>query len=142
MDRRTPNIGSHAVAASIFLAASLSFATAAQTLELESKSLSLQNTGDAAVTNFGWLPVIVCLVALAVAGFFFLRRAARAQSRPQGSIQVIDRRVMSRGRSLSLIRVGDRVVLIGESAQGFQRLAEFNANDDAAASRAVQRLAS
>ena len=35
---------------------------------------------------------------------------------------------MGRGRALSLVQVGDRVVLVGESGQGFQRLAEFESD--------------
>ena len=61
---------------------------------------------------------------------------------PQGGIQVMDRTVMGRGRALSLVRVGDRVVLVGESAQGFQRLAEFDAATPADEMSVARRLAS
>ena len=33
-----------------------------------------------------------------------------------------------KGQALTLVRVGDRVVLLGQSAQGFTRLAEFAAD--------------
>lgn len=54
----------------------------------------------------------------------------------------MDRTVMGRGRALSLVRVGDRVVLVGESAQGFQRLAEFDAATPTDEMSVARRLAS
>jgi len=53
----------------------------------------------------------------------FVRRAVG-----NGAIEILDRTAMSKGQSLTLVRVGDRVVLLGQSAQGFQRLAEFSAD--------------
>ena len=53
----------------------------------------------------------------------FVRRAVG-----NGAIEILDRTAMAKGQSLTLVRVGDRVVLLGQSAQGFQRLAEFSAD--------------
>ena len=53
----------------------------------------------------------------------FIRRAVG-----NGAIEILDRTAMSKGQSLTLVRVGDRVVLLGQSTQGFQRLAEFSAD--------------
>ncbi len=53
----------------------------------------------------------------------FMRRAVG-----NGAIEILDRTAMSKGQSLTLVRVGDRVVLLGQSTQGFQRLAEFSAD--------------
>jgi flagellar biogenesis protein FliO len=77
-----------------------------------------------------WLvPLAVCAVAALLVLWSVGRRARRARARPGSAIEVIDRAAMGRGRALSLVRVGDRVVLVGESGQGFQRLAEFDASE-------------
>jgi flagellar biogenesis protein FliO len=93
------------------------------------------------VTGDAWIPLMVCMVAAVVAVAALVKRARRLNNRPSSGIQVMDRAQMGRGRSLSLVRVGDRVVLVGESAQGFQRLAEFGA-DSPEAPAALRRIAS
>ncbi len=85
---------------------------------------------------------MVCAAGAAVGIAFIVRRRKRLQSKPRGGIDLLDRVVMGRGRAMSLVRVGDRVVLVGESAQGFQRLAEFDAEQRTEAHSALRRLAS
>lgn len=87
---------------------------------------------DAAATganaSFPWLPVVVTLAGIGVALWFRLRGRGEAAG-PSGGIRILSRTSMGRGRSLSLVQVGDRVVLVGESGQGFQRLAEFDSGE-------------
>ena len=95
----------------------------------------------ASASSGGWVaPVVACAFAGAVVLFLALSRARRLRARPGSGIEVIDRTAMGRGRALSLVRVGDRVVLVGESTQGFQRLAEFSAEEAPAAN--LRRMAS
>ena len=49
-----------------------------------------------------------------------------------GAIEILDRASLAKGQALTLVRVGDRVVLLGQSAQGFARLAEFAADSSEA----------
>jgi hypothetical protein len=49
-----------------------------------------------------------------------------------GAIEILDRAALAKGHALTLVRVGDRVVLLGQSAQGFTRLAEFAADSSEA----------
>jgi flagellar biogenesis protein FliO len=49
-----------------------------------------------------------------------------------GVIEILDRAALAKGQALTLVRVGDRVVLLGQSAQGFTRLAEFAADSSEA----------
>ena len=120
----------------------LSLSAVAWGMDPESRPVSLQAASEASVGSFGWLPLVVCAAGLVIGAGFMVRRAARLRERPQGGIRVIDRTVMGRGRALSLVRVGDRVVLVGESAQGFQRLAEFDAAAPQHEATVVRRLAS
>lgn len=142
MDRRMPPIRCRVVAMPVVLGVALLLSTGAWGMDPESRPVSLHAVSDAAAGSFGWLPWLVCVAGLGVAGWFMLRRTARMRTLPQGGIQVMDRTVMGRGRALSLVRVGDRVVLVGESAQGFQRLAEFDAATPADEMSVARRLAS
>lgn len=49
-----------------------------------------------------------------------------------GAIEILDRAALAKGQALTLVRVGDRVVLLGQSAHGFSRLAEFAADSSEA----------
>lgn len=142
MDRRMPLIRCRAFAMPLVLGVALSLSAAAWGMDPESRPVQLRPIAEAGADSFGWLPWVVCVAGLGVAVWFMVRRTARVRAQPQGGIRVIDRTVMGRGRALSLVRVGDRVVLIGESAQGFQRLAEFDANAPQDQMPAVRRLAS
>jgi flagellar biogenesis protein FliO len=142
MDRRLPASPCYLCTCSVVGGAMLWFATAAMAMDPESRAVPLP--GSASVdANSGWgLPVIVCVVAVGVALFAMIRRAKRRRGRPDSAIEVVDRAAMGRGRALSLVRVGDRVVLVGESSQGFQRLAEFSAEDRGAIEQSIRRMAS
>jgi len=142
MDRRMPPSRCFVVAMPVVIGIALSLSAEALGMDPEARPVSLLPAPEAASGSFGWLPWVVCVVGLGLAGWCMLRRAARVRTMPQGGIQVIDRTVMGRGRALSLVRVGDRVVLVGESAQGFQRLAEFDAAAPEHEVAVARRLAS
>ena len=142
MDRRMPLIRGRAFAMPLLMGVALSLSAAAWGMDPESRPVSLQPQAEVGAGSSAWLPWVVCVAGLGIAAGFLMRRAARLRAQPQGGIQVIDRTVMGRGRALSLVRVGDRVVRVGEIAQGVQRLAEFDAAAPQEQVSAVRRLAS
>lgn len=141
MDRRLPTRASMLVFRCTCVAGAMSLGSAALAMDPEAQVVSMHAAAPSDVSAGAWIPLLVCLVAGLVAAFALVRRARRLKRRPSSGIQIMDRTQMGRGRSLSLVRVGDRVVLVGESAQGFQRLAEFSA-DAPEAPAALRRLAS
>lgn len=141
MDRRLPARPRMLVLRCTCAAGSMSLGSTVLAMDPESQVVSVGAAVPSAVTGDAWIPLLVCLVAGALAVVALVRRARRLKQRPSSGIQVMDRTQMGRGRSLSLVRVGDRVVLVGESAQGFQRLAEFSA-DAPEAPAALRRIAS
>lgn len=126
----------------VVLGVALSLCGVASGMDPESRPVPLGSAVGAVQASAAWLPWCVCAAGLGVAMWAVARRANRLRVQPQGGIQVLDRTVMGRGRALSLVRVGDRVVLVGESAQGFQRLAEFESAHADAQAPAARRLAS
>lgn len=142
MDRRLPERPAWLRCAPIAMGAALWFGCAALAMDPEARPIPLATVGVGEAAGSIIVPVGVTLAALATAGWLWLRRRSRVQARPDGCITVLDRAVMGRGRALSLVRVGDRVVLVGESAQGFQRLAEFDADARPASALDARRLAS
>ncbi len=141
MDRRLPARPRMFVFRCTCVAGVMSLGGAAMAMDPESKMVSVHTAAPSELSAGAWIPLLVCLVAGVVAGVALIRRARRLRHRPSSGIQVMDRTQMGRGRSLSLVRVGDRVVLVGESAQGFQRLAEFSA-DASESPAALRRIAS
>ena len=129
MDRRLPTVSKHVLRASVVSVASWSLAPVALAVgEMESQAIPVPGAASGASgAAGGWVSMLVAMAGFAVAGCMWWRRARRAGAARAGAIEVIDRTGMGGGRSLALVRVGDRVVLVGESAQGFQRLAEFDA---------------
>ena len=142
MDRRMPPSRCRVAAMPLMLGVALSLCAAAWGMDPESRPVSLQPSSTTARESMSWIPLLVSVAGLGVAAWLWTRRAARMRSQPHGGIRVIDRTAMGRGRALSLVRVGDRVVLVGESAQGFQRLAEFDAATPQSDVPVVRRLAS
>lgn len=142
MDRRMPPSRCFVFAMPLVMGIALSLSADAWGMDPEARPVSLRPAPEAASGSFGWLPWVVCTAGLGVAGWCMVRRTARMRTRPERGIQVMDRTVMGRGRSLALVRVGDRVVLVGESAQGFQRLAEFDAATPPGEMSVARRLAS
>ena len=142
MDRRLPERTAWSRRAPIAMGAALCLASIAVAMDPESRPIPVAagSVGEGSVSMI--VPLGVTAVALALAACLWLRRKSRVQARPAGSITVIDRAAMGRGRALSLVRVGDRVVLVGESSQGFQRLAEFDADAPPASAIEARRLAS
>lgn len=140
MDRRLParpdSVSFRSAIAAVTLCAG------AFAMDPEARTVSLGGSAPVSAASDAWLPIVVCLLAAAIAAVALLRRARRLRARPASGIQLLDRTALSRGRALSLIRVGDRVVLVGESSQGFQRLAEFSAEDPGASDAVARRLAS
>jgi flagellar biogenesis protein FliO len=141
MDRRLPARPRILVLRCICVAGAMSLCAMAAAKDPEARVVPFEPNAPAAVTGDAWIPLMVCMVAAVVAVAALVKRARRLNNRPSSGIQVMDRAQMGRGRSLSLVRVGDRVVLVGESAQGFQRLAEFGA-DSPEAPAALRRIAS
>lgn len=141
MDRRLPARPRMFVLRRTCAAGAMSLGGTVLAMDPESQVVSVGAAAPSAGTGDAWIPLLVCLIAGAVAVAALVRRARRLKQRPSSGIQVMDRTQMGRGRALSLVRVGDRVVLVGESAQGFQRLAEFSA-DSPEAPAALRRIAS
>jgi len=96
----------------------------------ESRPVPLETAASTSGSGFPWITLLVVLAAAAVVGWMRWRHAGRSIDGISG-IRIISRVAMGRGRSLSLVRVGDRVVLVGESGGGFQRLAEFDSGEQA-----------
>lgn len=144
MDRRLPTEFKRAwsatvVSVAVWLPAMPSWAAG----DPEASSIPLPGAGSGAVVSGGgWVSLAVLAVGAGVAAWLWSRRRNRIVRGAAGGIQVIDRTSMGGGRSLALVRVGDRVVLVGESGQGFQRLAEFAADETASSADASRRLAS
>jgi flagellar biogenesis protein FliO len=134
MDRRLPTVSKHVSRASVVSVAVWSHALVAWGAgEAEGRAIPMPGGSDASMASGGgWLSMLVAVAGLGVAGWLWWRRARGAGRGNGRAIAVIDRTSMGGGRSLALVRVGDRVVLVGESAQGFQRLAEFEADEAAA----------
>jgi flagellar biogenesis protein FliO len=124
MDRRLPERRLAFRALPVLAGAALCLAAVAMSADPESRPVPLTSAPEAGAAGFPWLPLLITLGALAVVAWARLRRGA-AQPDASAGIRILSRTVMGRGRALSLVQVGDRVVLLGESAQGFQRLAEF-----------------
>jgi flagellar biogenesis protein FliO len=141
MDRRLPTRPRMLLFRGTCAAGALSTGSMAWAMDPEAQTVPIGVGAPSDVGGVGWIPLLVCLIAGAVAVAALVRRAQRVRRRPSSGIQVMDRTHMGRGRSLSLVRVGDRVVLVGESAQGFQRRAEFSA-DTPEAPAALRRIAS
>lgn len=142
MDRRMPPSRSRVSATPVVSGIVLSLCGVASGMDPESRPVSLGLSGGSVEASTAWLPWCVCAIGLGVTVWAMVRRMNRLRRQPQGSIQVIDRTAMGRGRALALVRVGDRVVLVGESAEGFQRLAEFDASDSTSQALVARRLAS
>ena len=142
MDRRLPERPAWMHHAPIVIGAALSLAASAGAMDPEARPIPLPGSPGTEANGSMVLPLLVTIGALAVAAWLWMGRRLRAARLPEGCIAVLDRTAMGRGRSLSLVRVGDRVVLVGESAQGFQRLAEFDAGEAPASVSGARRLAS
>lgn len=142
MDRRLPERTAWLRRAPIDIGAGLLLASTASAMDPEGRPIPLAAAAGADSGGSALLPIAVTLIALGVACWFWSRRRSRLAQRPAGCIAVLDRASMGRGRALSLIRVGDRVVLVGEGPQGFQRLAEFDAEDPPVSALEARRLAS
>ena len=144
MDRRLPNESKRFRSATV--ASVVAWSLGMKILAAEGESATIPMPGSdvgVGASAGGWISLAVVVAGLAVAAVLWVRRRRRLVAGAPGGIQVIDRTPMGGGRALALVRVGDRVVLVGESAQGFQRLAEFAADDPAAASaQAIRRVAS
>jgi flagellar biogenesis protein FliO len=144
MDRRLPTQftrfrrASVASVAAWWLVVPASFAA-----DAEATAIPMSTSGSA-VGGVGaaWIPAVVLVGCLALAGWLWFRRKQGQLRGTAGGIAVIDRAPMGGGRSLALVKVGDRVVLVGESAQGFQRLAEFAADEADSKAHLPERLAS
>ena len=106
----------------------MSLGCMAMAADPESRPVALGALDAAAISGFPWISVLVTLAAVAVAVWRRLR-GRMAGGGSAGDIRILSRTAMGRGRALSLVQVGDRVVLVGESGQGFQRLAEFDAGE-------------
>ncbi len=71
----------------------------------------------------------VCLLAYAVLRWG-LRRLVGADSPGDGPIEIVARRQLGNDRAISIVRVGSRTLVIGESDGGLTRLAELDAPDE------------
>ena len=102
---------------------------------LASAALSWSSAeSDSIPESYGWALlrmalalVVVCLLAYLIARYGLRGLAAR---RDRGAkIRIIERRSLQPGRSLSLIRVGERVMLIGDSERHICKLADLSEAD-------------
>jgi flagellar biogenesis protein FliO len=142
MDRRLPASQRYLCFCSVPSGAALWIASNVWAADPESRAVPLPGSVPSEPAS-GWIvPLLVCVAAAVIAAVAMVRRLQRRRSRPDSAIEIVDRAAMGRGRGLALVRVGDRVVLVGESSQGFQRLAEFSAEDPVAVESPARRIAS
>ncbi len=144
MDGRNPHLLIARIASAVIALGSIQAIALGNSVDLESQIVVLRPVDAHVSTSGSWISIFVfaglCLLGVALwwrarfgfrfaggAGFisklFFTAHAQRAVG--NGAIEILDRTAMAKGQALALVRVGDRVVLLGQSAQGFQRLAEF-----------------
>lgn len=106
----------------------------------ESLPIPLPETGASMPSVAAWAPWVV-VAACGAALLMAWQRRSRGGTVTRRDLQVVERLAMGKGRSLCLVRAGDRLLLIGDGPQGFQRLGEFAVHDAPEAHDALRRLA-
>jgi hypothetical protein len=130
------------IASAVAAVASITAVALGRSVDDESREVVLSPWRDGATaSSSGWIAVAAIALLIAMGAWLWFRRRSAGLIRPGASaaIEVLHRTAMARGQSLALVRVGDRVVLLGQSAQGFQRLAEFEADASRADSTGAPR---
>ncbi len=85
--------------------------------------------------NFGWMFIKVIVAMILVSGLAFfaikylLPKAPWVKGLAGSKIQVLEKMGLEPRKSLYLIQVAEKVVLVGSSEQGLSALAEFSAQD-------------
>jgi hypothetical protein len=134
MDRRSPQRLSLSCSAAIAVAV-----VPCAVADTESLPIPRPQSDGAMPAAATWIPVMV-VAACVVAALMAWRRRSRGRTHGGCEFQVVERLAMGKGRSLSLVRAGDRLLLIGDGPQGFQRLGEFAAHHAADAHGTLRRL--
>ena len=158
MDGRNPHLLIARIASAVIAFGSIHAVALGNSVDPESQIVVLTPIDAHAATGGSWISIFafggLCVLAMALwlrakpdlqggkgAGLlwklFFKRNTKRAVG--NGAIEILDRAAMAKGQALTLVRVGDRVVLLGQSSQGFQRLAEFAADSSEAVNAIAQQ---
>jgi flagellar biosynthetic protein FliO len=72
---------------------------------------------------------LVVVVAVIIVAYLGLRRAQRGRvpgTRSSGSVEVLETTTLAPGRNLHLVRVGDRVLLVGATDHGIATLQAYD----------------
>ncbi|MCE9618734.1 MAG: flagellar biosynthetic protein FliO [Planctomycetes bacterium] len=132
MDGRIPHLLLARVAGAVIALGSIPAIAVGQSVDPESQPVLLRAVENAQGTSGGgWISLFAVCMLAGIGAVLWWKGNFRSRSRRNhgsGAIEIIDRTVMAKGQSLTLVKVGDRVVLLGQSSQGFQRLAEFEAS--------------
>lgn len=148
MDGRNPHLLIARIASAVIALGSIPAIALGNFVDTESQIVVLGPVESThATSGSGWISIVIaCAIAMLgvvlwlrrkpesnrgfIFGVFssFFSKALIRRVVSNGAIEILDRTAMAKGQSLTLVRVGDRVVLLGQSAQGFQRLAEFSAD--------------
>ena len=151
MDGRNPHLLIARIASAVIALGSIHAVALGDFVDPESQIVVLTPVGTHVATGGSWISMCVFValcgvgVTLWVRGKFGFQFGSGAgfisklfskgnvrRAVGNGAIEILDRAAMAKGQALTLVRVGDRVVLLGQSSQGFQRLAEFAADSSEA----------
>ena len=147
MDGRNPHLLIARIASAVIALGSIHAVALGHFVDPESQIVVLTPVDARVATAGSWISIFVfgalCLLGAALwlrgksglrfgsgAGFLstLLAKGNVRRAVGNGAIEILDRASLAKGEALTLVRVGDRVVLLGQSAQGFTRLAEFAAD--------------
>lgn len=86
--------------------------------------------GDAA--SLAWrLALVALIIAVSIAGLRWWSRKASSPSSATGFIRIVDTLGISNGRTIHLLALGERVIVVGATAQQLTFLSELSADEAA-----------
>ncbi|MSR34351.1 MAG: hypothetical protein EXS12_06085 [Phycisphaerales bacterium] len=151
MDGRNPHLLIARIASAVIAFGSIHAVALGNSVDPESQIVVLTPVEAHVATGGSWISIfafgVLCVLGVALwlrakpdlqggrgVGFLWklFSKGNSKRAVGNGAIEILDRAVMAKGQALTLVRVGDRVVLLGQSSQGFQRLAEFAADSSEA----------